>query len=138
MSTEIYTFTAGAERGHRLRVVDGQRDDGPVVETCAPGSDRWSAAPLRHLARTYPVGEGPWPWLRERGVRRPSPSGSRSASQPAAERSTRAVRVSLEAYERLRQTAEAVGVPLSLAATTAVLAGCEVMRRDAKPRKSRT
>jgi hypothetical protein len=38
--------------------------------------ERWVDAPLRQLARDYAVGEGPWPWLREHGVRRPSPSGT--------------------------------------------------------------
>jgi len=64
-----HTIDSGTFAGWRLRIRAG--------EAQAIGGElaKWTAAPLRKLAREYAVGEGPWPWLLEHGIRRPQPSG---------------------------------------------------------------
>lgn len=89
-----YTIEDGEYSGTRLRVRNGK------VEAQAPEDTRWAPAPLRKLARAYPSGEGPWPWLLERGVWRPTPSGG--PTRPARERAAdgnRSVTVWLTAEE---------------------------------------
>lgn len=73
-----FVITGGEYDGWRLRMRDN------AVEAKAPDASRWSPSPLRGLARAYASGQGPWPWLLEHGVWRPSPSGR---SQTNAERS---------------------------------------------------
>lgn len=107
MSTN-YQIETGQWAGWQLRI-------GPSGAPEARGGARgwrWAPAPLRLLAKHYAVGEGPWPWLREHGIRRPSPSGP---SGEAKQRHTVAVQLRLqpELAERLKAHAEAKGTTVS-------------------------
>lgn len=77
-----------------------------VVQKRAVGERRWQSVALGTLAKEYPVGQGPWPWLREQGVTRPSPSGYTSEAE--AKRPTIAVKLRLTKpdAERLDELAE--------------------------------
>lgn len=105
----------------RLTIADGQlegwslriRADGRVEARSGARGVRWSLAPLRLLARHYPVDSAVWAWLREHGAgARPTPSG---ASVPASQRSTVAVQVRCtpELAARARDTARRRGLTLA-------------------------
>jgi hypothetical protein len=105
------TIAEGQFRGWLLRA-GGVR--GAQARMDQPGA-RWMPAPLRLLARHYAADSAVWAWLREHGVRRPSPSGPSGPSVPRAERTRRAIEVTLsdEARARLAELAEARGVSRS-------------------------
>ena len=99
MTPKTFTFPSGKWAGWELRVKAGR------AEARVAGGD-WAPAPLRPFAVAYPVGDGPWPWLLEHGIRRPSPNGPSGPTQSAeARRAAGRVRldtwISREAAERL-------------------------------------
>ncbi len=93
--------------GVEFRIHDRQ------VQRRRAGERRWQPAPLGTLAREYAAGEGPWPWLRENGVTRPSPSGYTPEAEQS--RSTTKVTLRLEPRDadRLTEIAEAEGTTKS-------------------------
>gem|GEM_PF-6736930 len=86
----LMKITAGPLAGWRLII-----DNGAVTSWDGRTPERWTPAPLRRLAREYPVGSEVWQWLRQHGVRRPSPSGPSGPSLPRSQRGTRKVEISL-------------------------------------------
>ena len=72
--SDQYYFTSGPYTGAVLFW------EGDVL-MLEPPAGAHRKAPLRALASAYPRGAGPWPWLRAHGIRRPSPSGSKSKTQ---------------------------------------------------------
>lgn len=109
MTTARHTIQGGPYDGTPLQV-RGER-----VAWSPPHIEGWGPAPLRALARAYAVGEGPWPWLLEHGIRRPSPSGRSGASVPHAQRHTVQVTLTLppEVAEALRAAAARAGQTVS-------------------------
>lgn len=92
-------------------------------------SGRWRAAPLRELAREYAVGDGPWPWLLEHGIRRPNTSG-RSADATTtlqADRTRKMVAITLSDEERsaLAELAELHGESRSAVVGRLVMAAAK-------------
>jgi len=106
-----YTIASGPFSGWQLRLTSS----GAVEAHSGTATGKWTRAPLRGLARAYAVGEGPWPWLLEHGIRRPSPSGSSGATQPEGERlrKQRLLRLSDDELEALDAVAERWGVSRS-------------------------
>lgn len=82
----------------------------------------WTPAPLRKLAKRYAVGEGPWPWLRSHGIRRPSPSG-RSMPEERTRRDGLRVRIGAAASERARTLASSWGCSVAEAVERALVIG---------------
>ena len=76
-----------AHESAEYRVQDG------TVQKRGIGERRWQTVALGPLAKEYAVGEGPWPWLREQGISRPSPSGYTSEAET--KRTTVAVKLRL-------------------------------------------
>jgi hypothetical protein len=62
-------MAAFEHEGSEYRIVGGQ------VETRLVGARGWQQASLQWLLREYAVDSPLWDWLRENGIRRPSPSG---------------------------------------------------------------
>lgn len=111
---DVHLIRSGPRRGCLLRI----RDEAPEIRGADP-SLPWQPAPLRELARAYAVGEGPWPWLRERGIRRPTPSGTQTGE---ADRSRQQVKLRLSVDDRAELDALAArwGCSLSEAVARAV------------------
>jgi len=84
----------------------------------------WYRAPLRVIAKNYAADEDPWPWLREHGVRRLSPSGPSGTSIPVTARHRKPVQITLsdEARAKLDVVAATYGGNRS-AAIEALLLG---------------
>lgn len=111
---DVHVIRAGSHRGRLLRIVAGK------AEMRGAAADLpWEPAPLRELARAYAVGEGPWPWLRERGIRRPTPSGTQTGE---ADRSRQQIKLRLSVDDRAALYALAArwGCSLSEAVARAV------------------
>ena len=102
-----HTVTGGDYDGWRLRVRAG------ALEAQTGEPPRWRAIRglLRDLARAYPVGEGPWPWLLSEGVTRPSTTSGPSGGTPRAKRRRPCIEVTLspEAIATLDARAESRG-----------------------------
>jgi len=109
--SRTHQIADGRYAGWRLRI----GTSGAVEVHSGTATGKWTRAPLRALARAYAVGEGPWPWLLEHGIRRPSPSGSSGATQPEGERlrKQRLLRLSDDEVEALDAVAERWGVSRS-------------------------
>lgn len=114
MTDDVHVIRTGQRRGCMLRI----RDRVPEIRGPLAGLP-WQPAPLRELARAYAVGEGPWPWLRERGIRRPTPSGTQTGE---ADRSRQQVKLRLSVDDRAALDALAArwGCSLSEAVARAV------------------
>ena len=104
----MHTISDGWGEGWTLRVRDGRpeyrSDDGA-----------WQRAPMRLLARHHSVDSDLWTWLRQHGVRRPSPSGTSGPTTPEAQRGTVQVLVRLapDVAARLRELAAERGSTVS-------------------------
>ena len=113
-SRKQITIRGGKYGGRRIRVRKGD------AELNVPGPpSTWVTAPLRHLAEEYPVGNGPWPWLRAHGISRPSPAGT---TQPEAARKRPAVLLRLSPEASARLDALAVGSTRSAVVERMILA----------------
>ena len=79
------------------------------------------------LARDYPKDHPVWEWLREHGVRRPSPNGSRDPKYrtPEADRNDRvfSCRLSQEARDQLATLAQGCGGTVSGTLESLILTG---------------
>jgi hypothetical protein len=84
-------------------------------------SGHWVALRLRRMARRWPVGEGPWPWLLAHGVRRPSPSGASGTAIARSARQRRGVELTLGDEARARLDALAVGSTRSAVVESLIL-----------------
>ena len=62
------------------------RKPAPYVDFARPGARTWMPAPLRAWATAFPKHSPLWVWLKSHGVRRPSPSGTRTSGTPRARR----------------------------------------------------
>jgi len=91
--TDEHTLPAGVHYGGctlRVQAVrcEAGRKPVPAVSMRYPGgSGMWFPAPLRDLAQRFTRGTPVWAWLRSKGVRRPSPSGSRVPTSSGTPRS---------------------------------------------------
>lgn len=105
--SQAYRIPDGQYAGWTLRIAPSG-----AVDARGGVGQLWRRAPLRLLAKHYAVGEGPWPWLREHGVRRPSPSGP---SMAAPQRTTVEVKLRLapDVAARLRAYASRRNVTVS-------------------------
>lgn len=115
MNEDVHVIRLGDHRGHLLRIgADGKAEiRGPRPE------QEWHPAPLRALARAYAVGEGPWPWLRVHGIRRPSTTSGKSGA-PKTRAEAVYVRLSPEERAALDALAARWGCSLSEAVARAV------------------
>ena len=109
--SRTYQIADGEYSGWLLRL----SPSGAVEARSGTATGEWTRAPLRALARAYAVSEGPWPWLLEHGIRRPSPSGSSGSTQPEGERlrKQRLLRLSDDEAAALDAVAERWGVSRS-------------------------
>lgn len=109
MSNDTLKIEDGKFEGWLLRVHNNraeikpphvQRTEQVLAQAWVNFEQRWDKAPLRILAKEFTKDEAPWPWLRERGIKRPTPRGARMKTKTMPESKRLTTRLTIRLIPR--------------------------------------